>query len=85
MTTEQFQEFINDEMKPRTAEFVKSHVTKTKFKNVKTFYYDVMIGLGMSVAPLPDENIKQLEAHNNNIDATKRYFLKRFIDEIKLK
>jgi hypothetical protein len=70
-------------MKPRTAEFVKAHVKNTKFKNVKTFYYDVMIGLDMAVAPLPDEKLKQLTAHNNDIDATKRYFLKRFIEEIK--
>lgn len=84
MTTEQFDQFINDEMKPRTSQFVKAYVKKTKFKDVKTFYYDVLIGLGMSVAPLPDEKLTQLTAHNNDIDATKRYFLKRFIEEIKL-
>lgn len=69
---EDFQNFLEDEMNPKTREFVDSYLRKTPIEEVPTFYYDAMISLKMAQMPSKEEKLKAIEETEGDIDAAKR-------------
>ena len=70
--TEDFNAWADDEINPKTREFVDLYLRKTPIEEIPTFYYDVMISLKMAQMPSKEEKLKAIEETEGDIDAAKR-------------
>jgi hypothetical protein len=78
-----FDNFIKEDMVPKTAEYVLNFIKNTPVEQVPLFYYDVIISLGLAEMPSKEKKMSAIEEHEGDIDAAKRSIMNEIINNIK--